>query len=40
MGDVNFGEDYVIGGSFIRGTEVRVLKTRVPEPVISATNQW
>ena len=38
--DVNVGEDYGIGRSFRRGAEVRTLNTRVPEPVISAMNQW
>ena len=29
-----------MGRSFRRGEEVRALKTRVPEPVISTTNRW
>ena len=38
LGDVNFGEDYVIGRSFGRGAGVRELNTRVPQPGISSTN--
>ena len=38
--DVNFGRDYVIVRSYRMGAEVGDLKTRVAEPVISATNRW
>ena len=36
--DVNIGEGNVTGRSFRRGTEVKDLNTRVPEPVIGAIN--
>ena len=36
--DVSVGEDYGIVRSFIGGAEVRVLNTRVPDPIISAIN--
>ena len=38
--DVNFGEDYGIGRSFRRVPYVRALNKKVPDPLISAINQW
>ena len=38
--DVNVGDNYGMGRSFRRSTEVRSLKTRVQETLISAINKW
>ena len=40
MEDINVEEEYGIGRSLRRGAEVRVLNTRVPEPLISTINLW